>query len=158
MTWHLKNRDLEQKLLALDHNFLINLNIYFDIFRADARFNKNSEVICTREKFEVHISTPGPSILRLDVDPNDLVEILEYNPNDWNEYPKVTPPKLQPMKIEFIKRIDGLVSIVRAFGLFNGDFWFIPEVDSCSDNYHYDGMPLRQLKDFNNLRFRSWED
>lgn len=39
MTWHLKHRDLEQKLLALDHNFLINLNVYFDIFRADEKFN-----------------------------------------------------------------------------------------------------------------------
>lgn len=157
MTWHLKHRDLEQKLLALDHNFLINLNVYFDIFRADEKFNNKPGIICIKEKFEVPISTPGHSILRLDVDPNDLVEILEYNPNGWNEYPKVTPPKLQPMKIEFLKRIDGLVSMVRAYGVFNNDLWFIPAVDSGLDNYHYDGMPLRQLKDFSYLRFRSWE-
>lgn len=158
MTWHLKNRDLEQKLLALDHNFLTNLDIFFDMFRADARFNKNSGAICIREKFEVPISTTGHSTLHLEVDPNDLVEILEYNPNTWNEYPKVTPPQLQPMKIEFIKRIDGIVTQVREFGVFNKTFWFIPAVDSGLSNYHFKGMPVRLLNDFSNLRFRSWED
>lgn len=87
MTWHLKNRELENQLLKIDSKFLENLNFYTDL-RKDWDF------------FIVNISFPGFSSLSLRVNPKDLEEIPEYNPDTWNEYPKVTPPEGVLMRVE----------------------------------------------------------
>lgn len=153
MPLRLKDRKLEEKLLAIDPDFLQRVRTIDNVI-----YEPKENIVKGGTSFVFEILANKRPLGEVVFSEDDIEHIPEYNPNAWNEFPKVTPPKLQPMKIEFIKRIDGLVSKVRTFGLFNGDFWFIPEVDSSLDNYHYDGMSLRQLTDFNNLRFRSWED
>ena len=150
MTWHLKDRELEKKLISIDSGFPEKLDK-----RCEKLDNNKDGDFPEYIPFVIGIHDHKIKII---LSSRDVEKCPEYNPNTWNEYPNITPPKLQPMKIEFIKIIDDTVSKVRSFGVFYGGCWFIPEVDSCLDNYHYDGMALRKLIGFSNLRFRSWED
>lgn len=150
MAWHLKDRELEKKLISIDSGFPEKLDK-----RCEKLDNNKDGDFPEYIPFVIGIHDHKIKII---LSSRDVEKCPEYNPNTWNEYPKVTPPQLQPMKIEFIKRIDGIVTQVREFGVFNKTFWFIPAVDSGLSNYHFKGMPVRLLNDFSNLRFRSWED
>ena len=51
----------------------------------------------------------------------DIEPFLEYNPDDWNAYPEVTPPEGVLMRVE-IEYPDGDVS--RACSIFKDEVWW----------------------------------
>lgn len=84
MTWHLKDRELEKKLIAIDPKFLERINEGAELkdnMRLDTCMMINNHVFV---RFEA----------------KDFEEVPDYNPNDWNEYPKETPPEGVMMRVE----------------------------------------------------------
>lgn len=85
MTWHLKDRELEEKLIAIDPKFLERINegaVLKDNLRMDTCMMITDHVAV---RFEA----------------KDFEEVPEYNPHAWNEFPKVKPPYDVMMRIEF---------------------------------------------------------
>lgn len=124
MTWHLKDRKLEEKLLAIDPDFIDNLN-------NSVEYHKENKTV------EVGFGDGIGALSRFAAEFRwgELEEIKEYNPHDWNEYPKVTPPENELMRIVCY---DGTCSA----GAFVDGEW------------HEDGTDeLAHV-----IRFRPWED
>ena len=91
MTWHLKDRDLEEMLIELYPNFLDDLR--FAVLSKGLRHYVQIE--CTRVRGNGDI--PGDTISFWF---DELEEISGYDPNTWNPYPEVTPPEGIPMRVE----------------------------------------------------------
>lgn len=95
MTWHLKDRELEKKLIEVCPNFFNELNlslsgvpdghkfgfVYVEFHRqfGDNRWVKSKLAFFDRE----------------------VEYVQDYNPKAWNEYPKVIPPRHEPLRVEF---------------------------------------------------------
>lgn len=94
MTWHLKDRELEEKLIAIDPEFLKGLNGAVAGFLCDFSYLDTNKTIrfmfCKEDLTEL-----GELYFFL----SDLEEVPEYNPNDWNEFPAVTPPEGVVMRV-----------------------------------------------------------
>lgn len=93
MTWHLKDRELEKKLTDLCSYFLEVLNYGVLSKRDDENYIL---VSFDRDKSG---NSLGSNDLWFWID--ELEEVQEYNPNAWNEYPKVIPPRHEPLRVEF---------------------------------------------------------
>lgn len=103
MTWHLKDRELEKKLNELSNGeFSKNLHeLYEDIFAS--YFGKTVPI-----KNYSYCTEGGDDEPRIERIPkfgfyftkDELEEVPEYNPNDWNEFPTVKPPEDIWMRIE----------------------------------------------------------
>lgn len=94
MAWHLKDRELEEKLIAIDPEFLKGLNGAVDDFLCDFSYLDTNKTI----KFmfqKADLTELGELYFSF----SDLEEIPEYNPNDWNEFPAVTPPEGVVMRV-----------------------------------------------------------
>lgn len=80
----------------------------------------------------------GHPRLKIDFYLHEYEELKEYNPNDWNSYPEVTPPDGVLMRVE-------TEDDVKICG-------YLDYLDNC---WHYsDGTPF----DIENVkRFRPWE-
>lgn len=92
MTWHLKDRELEKKLIAIDPKFIDKLQMTKGYDNYGFHLNLGGYVYsgdCGVPKIQVYFVQ------------EDLEEVLEYNPKAWNEYPKVTPPENVLMLVEF---------------------------------------------------------
>lgn len=63
----------------------------------------------------------GHPRLKIDFYLHEYEELKEYNPNDWNSYPDVTPPEGVLMRVE-IEYPDGDVS--RACSIFKDEVWW----------------------------------
>ena len=137
MTWHLKDRELEKKLIAIDPEFLKGLNGAVDDFLCDFSYLDTNKTIsfmfCKADLTEL-----GELYFFL----SDLEEIPEYNPNAWNEYPKVTPPIDVIMRVEFRSSTEG------AKAYWDGTYWMRCRSTSCS----CDSVIQRDIE-----RFRPWE-
>ena len=136
MTWHLKDRELEKKLIELCYDFVIRLN--------DGVFLKHKDedyilVSFDREKLGNEL---GGNELWFWMD--ELEEVYEYNPKTWNEFPKVKPPYGVMMRIEMYNGL-GLAGFYKHF--IEGDQW-------CYAN----GSPLPKAYSNSVKRFRTWED
>lgn len=86
MTLHLKDRAMEQKLNELSNGeFSKILNETSDM--------KDPNCICFTidKKKDIELSV---YLLPEAIEP-------EYDPHAWNEYPKVKPPKHEPLRVEF---------------------------------------------------------
>lgn len=70
--------------------------------------------------------------------------VVSFNPNGWNEYPKVTPPEGVLMRVEFI--FDGILR--RNCSIFENGAWRITRNGDPSYDITLDGV----------TRFRPWED
>lgn len=93
MTWHLKDRELERVLEKYsDGNFVKALNFAIERDLIDAA---NVVTVEFERKF---LSRGYTNDLSFRTD--ELEDIPEYNPNAWNEYPKVTPPEGVLMRVE----------------------------------------------------------
>lgn len=68
--------------------------------------------------FQARNGGPAMSIM---LTSQDIEPFLEYNPDDWNAYPEVTPPEGVLMRVE-IKYPDGDVS--RACSIFKDEVWW----------------------------------
>lgn len=75
--WKIKDEDLRKKLSS----FLTDDEINRECIK---QMGDNSGSI-----YFLHSSSPKFSLL---INKSNFVEVLEYNPNDWNLYPNVTPP------------------------------------------------------------------
>lgn len=77
----------------------------------------------------------------------DEVEAIEdYDPNQWNEYPRVTPPVGVPMRIEYVTNKGHIGGILALF--FDG-MWH-----RCTP----DGTTCFLTLDRDVKRFRPWDD
>lgn len=88
----------------------------------------------------------GENLLPMIIFPrHDFVEVKEYNPNEWNDYPAVLPPIGVLMRVEFVET-EGKDEPESHYiaASFNGEAW-------C----HYDGF-LANVE-INEFRFRPWE-
>lgn len=136
MTWHLKDRELEEKLNKTSHP----MHTFTD------ELNKKMAQIPKKELPRVlgavvtfqRIGTGGVilenNVLKFSIE--ELVNIPEYDPHNWNKYPEVTPPEGIWMRFE-AKNNEGFMA-----EFFHGK-WFNcygSEIDRPSG------------------RFRPWED
>lgn len=78
------------------------------------------------------------------LDKNETYELAKYNPNNWNNYPDVTPPEGVLMRVEFI--YDGILR--RNCAIFENGAWHI----TAEGKADYDHLTLDDVK-----RFRPWE-
>lgn len=100
MTWHLKDRELEEALNKKSHpmhTFTDELN------KKMARIPKEQlpRVLGTEVTFQ-RIGTDGVilegNVLQFSIE--EIENTPEYNPKYWNEYPTVTPPEGVLMRVE----------------------------------------------------------
>lgn len=136
MTWHLKDRELEKKLIALSQEFLQRLNAGVSSKRLDENYIL---VSFDREKLGNYLD--GNELLFW---MDELEEVPEYNPHGWNEYPKVTPPYNVMMRVE-THTGQGYKLFYNHLG--DGDFWSDP---------NYLLMPKAFSDDV--TRFRPWNE
>ena len=136
MTWHLKDRELEKKLIEICPNFLECIDFAIQTKEKDADY---IYIEFDRERENV---TLGFNYLYFWDD--ELEEVAEYNPHAWNEYPKVTPPFDKDMRVELD---DGLRYCARYHKFSDGCFW-VSTNGTCFPNY----------LNYKVVRFRPWED
>lgn len=90
MTWHLKDRELEKKLIAIDCEFLDNLNdaVKEKIEEFSSDLIEEGDLItlmfCRDHQIEL-----GELYFLF----HELEEVPEYNPKIWNDSRKVKPPE-----------------------------------------------------------------
>lgn len=138
MTWHLKDRELEKKLEEFTGGDFVN-----SLNREIERENIDSEFFVWVEfgrKLSGDDNKENCLLFRVD----ELEEVHEYNPKDWNEFPKVKPPYNVMMRVE-THTGQGYKLLYKHLG--DGDFW-------CDPNF------LLMSKAFSDdvTRFRPWED
>lgn len=131
MTWHLKDRELEKKLNELSNGEFSKI-----LNEADM---KNPNCICftidKKEDIELSVYLRPEAI-----EP-------EYDPHDWNEFPKVKPPYDVMMRIEF-ENGEGTKGFYKH--CFDGsDYWFGNSRMAFSKTMLINN-PIK--------RFRPWED
>ena len=132
MTWHLKDRELENKLIERFPSFVYELGKH-----CESSGNFNFSVKLCRKGFCYYTD-------EMTFSKDELEEIPEYNPHDWNEYPKVTPPYGLIMRVEMHCGLK-FGSIYRHFE--EGDRWCYP-----------DGALMPRVYSDEVTRFRPWED
>lgn len=128
MTWHLKDRELEKKLIAIDPKFL-------------ERINEGAEL---KDNLRMDTSMMITDHVAVRFEAKDFEDVPEYDPDTWNEYPKVTPPEGVLMRVEFI--FDGILR--RNCSTFEKGAWRITK----------SGDPAYDITLDNVKRFRPWED
>lgn len=92
MTWHLKDKQLEEKLIGLCSDFLKRLDDGVYLKRKDENY-----ILVSFDRQKSGNYLDGNELLFW---MDELEEIAEYNPHDWNEFPKVTPPEGVLMRVE----------------------------------------------------------
>lgn len=130
MTWHLKDRELEKKLIAIDPEFVDKLQIKEGCGKHGFYLDLGGCVYCG------DVGVPKIQVYFVQ---EDLEEVPEYNPKAWNEYPKVTPPEGVPMRVE----------TNMGFG-FKARFEHGDWLDNRNDVVGFD--------DGNVIRFRPWNE
>ena len=138
MTWHLKDRELENKLIAIDPEFVDKLQ---------------TEEGCGKHGFYldlggcVYCGDVGVPKIQVYFVQEDLEEVHEYNPHAWNNYPEVTPPYDVMMRVEF-ENGEGTKAFYKHC-LDGSDYWFSKSRMAFSKNMLINN-PIK--------RFRPWED
>lgn len=86
--------------------------------------------------------------IRLFLSNKEIEEFEEYNPDDWNNFPAVTPPENIKMRVEviFSNPQPGELMAYSGCAIFNGSYF----VDSNTQK----GIRVNDLDD---VRFRPWE-
>lgn len=144
MAWHLKDRELEEKLIAIDPEFVDKLQIKEGCGNYGFYLDLGGCVYCG------DVGVPKIQVYFVQ---EDLEEVPEYNPHGWNEYPKVIPPKNVVMRCEiYTERYDtdtpepkGGKLIERTSGVFDGFKWNLYSLSlSISENW--------------TIRYRPWDE
>lgn len=73
----------------------------------------------------------------------DIEPYIEYDPNDWNPYPEVTPPEGVLMRVEFV--YDGILR--RNCAIFENGAWYIAADRKALYDFTIDNVK----------RYRPWE-
>lgn len=79
---------------------------------------------------------------------HEIEVIQEYNPNEWNAYPEVTPPEGVWMRVEAQRVSTGEIS--RVCAIFRDGRWHLTEQGSAFDLVEFAGT--KKVK-----RYRPWE-
>lgn len=141
MTWHLKNRELERLLNENNHpmhTFTDDLNKKaITVFSDNWPMPMPTSLIIDFQRLDKNGVILSNNSLEFSID--ELEHIPDYNPNDWNEFPTVKPPKDVWMRIE---DKDGWGTKAK----WNGNNWI---------NFAYDTISCTPE---DKLRFRPWED
>lgn len=142
MTWHLRDRDFEKKLNEKAPpilNFTTALNVRMARISSEALKNTLSVFV----EFQ-RVGTAGVihehNVIEFSI--NEIEEVIEYNPNGWNNYPDVTPPESVMMRVDCFNESGLLIHSCR--GYWNGQCWMT-----------WNGY---KLDDAQTIRFRPWED
>lgn len=147
MTWHLKDRELENKLIAIDPDFSEKLNQNCEIWDS----NHDGD-LCELMHFEQILRYKNKLLGNLLFTGVQLEEVHEYNPKDWNDSRKVTPPE----DVIFMAKVyrTSLCEETRVYYkslIYKDSKWYyvINGKPSCTQVYLYEG-------DY--VEFKAWED
>lgn len=141
MTWHLKDRELEKKLIAIDPDFIEQL--------------QKKEVVGTKA-YSIHFGdyvlsgSIGSPRFYAYFDRSELEDVPKYNPNDWNEYPEVKPVEPGIYRLE-VKRLAVCQKECYAavFDFTNKNGWYVyGQGRKIDTNVANDGF----------VRFRPWDE
>ena len=135
MTWHLKDRELEKKLIAIDPEFIDKLQRKEGYGNYGFYLDLGGCVYC---------GDVGVPKIQIYLVPEDLEEVPEYNPKIWNEFPKVKPPYNVMMRVETYTG--------QGYKLFYAHF---KDGDSWSDPNH---LLMSEAFSDGVTRFRPWSD
>lgn len=135
MTWHLKDRELEKKLIAIDSEFTKELNKKCDWIEKD---HGNFLPKHIPFSFDIHKEE-----IRLFFTTSDVEKRPNYNPNDWNSYPSVTPPEGILMRVETVCGFSTYLECA----IFEDGIWKSERNGKADDELY------GKVK-----RFRPWED
>lgn len=143
MTWHLKDRELEEKFIAIDPEFIDKLQMKKGYVNSGFYLDLGGYVCsgdCGVPKIQIYLV------------PEDLEEVQEYNPNGWNDSRNVTPPEDVLLRAKIFKKS------------YTGEMW----IDYECLIYKYTGWhKVRDLKPYGGrivldqgeyVLFRPWED
>lgn len=133
MTWHLKDRELEEKIIAIDPDFSEKLSRTCE--KLDT--NKDGDFLQSRY-FTLTLVYDSKLLGDILLSGKDVEKAKndDYEPGDWNEYPKVTPPEDVWMRVETRRKLG-----VKA--MFKNGYWVEP------DGHYFVSA---------GGRFRPWED
>ena len=138
MTLRLKDRKLEEKLLAIDPDFLQRVRTIDNVF-----YEPKENIVKGCTSFVFEICTNKRRLGEVVFSEDDIEHIPEYNPHAWNDFPLVTPPEGVLMRVE----TDFISSTFRDCAIFEDGIWHCER-----DGVAY-GALRGQVK-----RFRPWED
>lgn len=142
MTWHLKDRELEKKLIEIAPDFVESLNESLKL----GEYEENSWTYrvwfgpyedCY--KFEMHVYD------------DELEEVPEYNPKAWNDSRKVNPPNDVVFRAEIHQiSISGHKWVNYQCLIYKDNKWF----------FFRDGRDAERvfLEDVEYIMFRPWEN
>lgn len=136
MTWHLKDRELEKKLIERYPDFLISLN-------SDAYSKSGLGFVFSIILWRKINGKNYDDVMTFCTD--ELEEVPEYNPKGWNKFPQVWPPENVRMRVEFQYKNKPEKTYHACFYFFSGKWYW----DTC--NYSIDPS-------IGNIRFRPWVD
>lgn len=140
MTWHLKDRDLEKKLIERFPSFVYELGKH-----CESSENFNFSVKLCRKGFCYYTD-------EMTFSKDELEEVPEYNPKAWNDSRKVTPPQNTIFRAKVYLSGLGEETIVEYDCLiYQYCSWY--RVRDCKP---YGGR-LNITKD-DHVEFRPWED
>lgn len=130
MTWRLKDKVLQERL---------------DSF-SNGKFSKELEECADdihSECIVIEFDKYGDVELNVYVRPAALEKIPEYNPNDWNKYPDITPPECVWMRAEMQDSFDKRGFFRKVGAIYKNGRWF----NSTNEEYP---------SNFKVVRFRPW--
>lgn len=136
MTWHLKNRELEKNLIGLCSDFLKRLDDGVCLKHEDENY-----ILVSFDRERSGNNLDGNELLFW---ADELEDVPEYNPHDWNYFIEVKPPYDVMMRVEMYNKL-GFAGIFKHF--IEGDQW-------CYAN----GSPMPKAYSNNVRRFRPWVD
>lgn len=144
MVWHLKDRELEKKLIAIDTDFIERLNQNCEIWDS----NHDGD-LCELMHFEQILRYKNKLLGNLLFTGDQLEEVPEYNPNAWNDSRKVTPPEDVVFRAK-VYRAEGETVLYECL-IFRRSVWYRV----------INGKPLGiqfSLYEGDYVEFKSWED
>ena len=138
MTWHLKDRELEKKLIEIAPDFVESLNESLKLGEYEENYRTYEILFGPYEgcyKFEMHVYD------------DELEDVPEYNPNGWNEFPAVTPPDSRVCQLTVSHSLDEPIKYFAAFYDFRAKTWRVQDSGRQIDT--------KVLKD-GFVTFRAW--
>jgi len=121
MTWHLKDRELEKKLIAIDPGFGEKLNQNCEIWDS----NHDGDLFELKH-FEQILRYKNKLLGNLLFTGDQLENIPDYNAGGWNHWPETKPEECVLMEI----KIDGDEDH-HGFNFFLNDIWYHSMGCSC---------------------------
>lgn len=149
MTWHLKDRELERKLVGLYPSFLDDLK--FGVMNIGNRHCVNVE--CTRVRGNEDI--PNDTVSFWD---DELEEDPEYDQNSWSEYPKTEPTGLGVYRLEVKHSAESSTQCFAAVFDFSGFDYLSKTSEKSWFVYGQGNIIDTDVLDGGYVRYRPWED